>query len=79
VADYLALKNEILLDPLGLGYSGKTDAQVAALMNGASRPTTTPRTIVAAHDVYEAIDPGRGPRSAPPSGPAARAGPTCSP
>jgi hypothetical protein len=58
VADYLALKNEILLDPLGLGYSGKTDAQVAALMNGASRPTTTPRTIVAAHDVYEAIDPG---------------------
>jgi plasmid replication initiation protein len=57
MADYLALKNEILNDPLSLGYAGKSDAQVAALMNGASRPTTSPRTVVAAYDVYEAIDP----------------------
>jgi hypothetical protein len=56
MADYVALKNEILNDPLALGYAGKTDAQVAALINGASRPTTCARTIVRADEVYEAID-----------------------
>jgi hypothetical protein len=57
MADYVALKNEILNDPLSLGYAGKADSQVAALMNGASRPTTTSRTTIDACDVFEAIDP----------------------
>lgn len=31
--DYAVLKNEIDTDPEGLGYAGKTDPEVAALMN----------------------------------------------
>jgi hypothetical protein len=54
---YDALKQEIANDPLALGYAGKTDAQIAALMNGADRSTTAPRTVVAAYEVWEAIVP----------------------
>lgn len=31
--DYTILKNEIDTDPMGLGYAGNTDPEVAALMN----------------------------------------------
>ena len=31
--DYLALKNEILNDPETLGYAGKSDLEIAVLMN----------------------------------------------
>jgi len=31
--DYLVLKNEIDTDPKGLGYAGKTDPEVAELLN----------------------------------------------
>lgn len=55
--NYPALRDEIANDPVTLGYAGKTDAQVAALMNGADRSTTSTRTIVAAYEVFEAIVP----------------------
>lgn len=55
--DYTALAAEIAADPLALGYAGKTDAQVAALLNGADRSTTAARSVVPAYEVWEAIVP----------------------
>jgi hypothetical protein len=55
---YADLKAEIDSDPLGLSYAGKTDAQVANLLNGEDRAVQTPRSVVAASLVFEAIVPG---------------------
>ena len=44
--DYKVLKMEIAGDPKGLGYAGKTDAQIADLLN-AAREEAVPRGLVA--------------------------------
>jgi hypothetical protein len=55
--DYAALKAEVANDPLALGYAGKTNQQVADLMNGADRSIQSPRFVVDAWEVWEAIVP----------------------
>jgi hypothetical protein len=45
--NYLALKNEVANDPLHLGYSGKTDAQVAALGDSLSSAGAATVTMTA--------------------------------
>ncbi len=48
--DVARLKSEITSDPAGLGYSGKTDQQVADLMNAVTREVD--RGLVAAHVLF---------------------------
>ena len=55
--DYEALKVEVRTDPLGLGLAGKTNDQVAAILAATPRPLVVSRTIVPAHEVWEAIVP----------------------
>jgi len=49
--NYLLLWNEISTDPAGLGYVGKTDAQVAALLNGLTQ--TVARTAITGNELLE--------------------------
>ena len=51
--DYLALKAEITNDPVALGYSGKTDAQIADLLNNKVRSKN--RLTVTADQLIQAI------------------------
>lgn len=55
--DYLALKAEIDNDPKGLGYTGKTDQEVADLLNeiGLSNETVD-RGVIDAHEVVSACE-----------------------
>jgi hypothetical protein len=48
------LKTEILTDPLGRGYVGMTDAQVAVSL--LTKDRTKERATMTAADIYEAID-----------------------
>lgn len=58
--DYAAflvmLKAEIANDPMGLGYAGKTDTEIADLLNDATR-CSIDRTIIPAWEVIEATVP----------------------
>lgn len=54
--DYAALKSEITADPMSLGYAGKTDAVIAALLNDATKRTRSKATVSTA-ELFEAIDP----------------------
>lgn len=51
--DYPALAAELA----GPAYQGKTDAEAAALLNGADSPLVRARSVVPAHLVFEAIAP----------------------
>jgi len=53
--DYGRLKTEITTDPAGLGYAGKTDQQIADIMNTRNRSVN--RITVPAYEVWEAIVP----------------------
>lgn len=53
MTDYAVLKNEIATDPLTRGYSGMTNAQIAASLNTANR--TRNRTSMTASEVLNAI------------------------
>jgi hypothetical protein len=53
--DLSALRTEITNDPAGLGYAGKTDAQVATLMNAVNQ--TANRDTVNADQLIRAILP----------------------
>ena len=55
MTNYAALKTEVTIDPLVLGYSGMTDQQVSDSLNDPVRPRE--RDIVPSHEVFEAIDP----------------------
>jgi len=55
VDDYRALYTEVMTDPAGLGYSGKTDAQIADLMTAKTR--SRPRDIIATWEILEATAP----------------------
>jgi len=50
--DMLLLKAEITSDPLGRGYAGMTDAQVAASLNTKNR--TRERATLEGSEIYEA-------------------------
>jgi len=52
--NYYILKNEIDSDPLGRGYTGMTDAEVAADMNTIYR--TMNRTAMTASEVLNTVD-----------------------
>lgn len=52
--DYESLFNEIDLDPLGRGYSGMTDTQIAADLNTEYRTRNLER--LSATEVFNAID-----------------------
>ena len=53
MADYGQLRAEIDADPGGLGYAGKTDAEVSVLLNTANRPSGA--FTVNSSVIYEAI------------------------
>ena len=53
--NYAKLKTEVINDPLGRGYLGMTNSQVAISLNTVNR--TRERTVVPSHEVFEAIDP----------------------
>ena len=53
--DYPALRNELLNDPVALGYAGKTDQQAADLLNSTTTGRTLPRTSVPTTEVLGAI------------------------
>ena len=58
MVDYEALKDEILKDPRRLGYAGKTEAEVAELLNGVGAGgDAAARGPVPAHEVIAATVP----------------------
>lgn len=62
--DYAALRNELVVDPLPLNYSGLTDAQAAAKLNAVDTGRTQARTAVSASEILGAIDDGAWPSTA---------------
>lgn len=52
--DYLALRNELLNDPLTRGYSGMTDVQAAASLNTANRSIS--RALMDSAEIFENTD-----------------------
>lgn len=54
MTDYATLKSEIANDPLARGYSGMTNAAIAASLNTANR--TRNRASMTASDVFNAIN-----------------------
>jgi len=52
----LVLKTEITTDPLALGYAGKSDAEIADLLNLPRATITIRRANIAPNEVLEAID-----------------------
>lgn len=52
--NYQVLNSEITSDPAGLGYAGKNDAQIAALLNAINQ--TSQRDIIPAYEILEAMD-----------------------
>lgn len=50
------LKTEITTDPLALGYAGKSDAEIADLLNLLRATITIRRANIAPNEVLEAID-----------------------
>lgn len=54
--DLRALKTEITSDPVGIGYAGKPDAEVAALLNEPLRPNLN-RESLTPSEFVQAIDP----------------------
>lgn len=58
--DYAVLKNELLTDPLGLGYAGKSDSQCADLINKVQAGPTPPAILIRADltpaQLLDAID-----------------------
>ena len=55
--DYVALKNEILTDPLSLGYTGQSDQATANLMNASRAGQTVTLSTCTPAGLWEAITP----------------------
>lgn len=56
--DYAKLKSEIMTDLALLGYAGKTDQQIADLLNSVARGRTIQRSVIPSHEILEATVPG---------------------
>jgi hypothetical protein len=56
--DYQAIKNELDTDPLTVGYSGMTDAQVVVALNSTGSPygRTVVKATLSGSEVFEATD-----------------------
>lgn len=52
------LRNELDADSLGIGYSGMTDGEAEAALNGASRGRPVARQSVDANEIIDALDGG---------------------
>lgn len=52
---YDVLRNELLADPIGLGYSGMTDLLAAAKLNALDTGRTQARTAVPVAEMFNAI------------------------
>ncbi len=55
MANLIALRSELLTDPLARGYAGMTPTQVVTSLNTANR--TRARTLIASYEVVNAIVP----------------------
>lgn len=55
--DYVRLKSEIMSDPAALGYAGKTDQQIADLLNSMAMGRSIERSVIPAHEIIEATVP----------------------
>lgn len=55
MADYGQLRAEIDADPAGLGYAGKTDAQISDLLNAVNISSGEILTVDSA-EIYQAVD-----------------------
>jgi hypothetical protein len=64
VADLNALKAELVGDPVGIGYAGKTSVEKAALLNSTATGRTRPRTRVDVTEIFNQIDNGAWPSTA---------------
>lgn len=53
--DYPVLRNELLADPVALGYAGKTDAQAAALIMATNTGRTLARRSVTKNEILNAL------------------------
>lgn len=53
--DYARLQAEIATDPVTLGYAGKTDQQIADLLNSLTTTRTLPRTRVDTTEIIGAV------------------------
>lgn len=53
--DHAALRTELTVDPVALGYSGLTDAQAAAKLNAVDTGRTQLRAAVPVQEVFNAI------------------------
>lgn len=56
--DYVVLKSEITSDPALLGYAGKSDQEIADLLNSQATGRTIVRTVIPSHEILEATVPG---------------------
>ena len=56
--DYKTLRTELDTDPLGLGYAGKTDQQVATLLNTARQSIDLETGVLTAYQIVNCIDRG---------------------
>ena len=57
--NYVQLKQEITTDPLGRGYAGMTDQQIADSLNTADRPAIVP-TVAGALGIMRLVGPALG-------------------
>jgi hypothetical protein len=55
--DYILLKNEILNDTLALGYSGKSDSEIANILNSYTTGRLINRDIIDTWEIFEATVP----------------------
>lgn len=55
--NYLALKSEIELDPVTLSYGGKSDAEIADIMNSYATGRTVNQEIIDTWEILEATVP----------------------
>lgn len=53
--DYPKLQTEITTDPVPLAYAGKTDQQIADLLNSTTTGRTLPRAQVSKREIFNAI------------------------
>lgn len=56
--DYVKLQAEITTDPMALGYAGKSDQQIADLLNSMGTGRVIGRSIVPSQEIIEATVPG---------------------
>jgi hypothetical protein len=62
--DYRLLRDELINDPVGLGYSGLSNGAAAARLNATDTGRTLPRSRVEVTEIFNAIDDGAWPATA---------------